>query len=70
MAPTQCEERISQIQKYSSRESSVLTVQLEQAFEHEQRDHQLAKLQSGAEAARLTDNFDAVGSQSVEASRP
>ena len=57
MAPTQCEERISQIQKYSSRDLSVLAVPLEQTFEYEQRHHQLAKLQSGAEAARLIDHL-------------
>ena len=70
IAPTQGEERISQIQKYSSRESSVLAVQLEQTFDHEQRDHKLAKRQSGAEAARLADNLDAVASRSVDGSRP
>ena len=58
----------------SPRESNVVAGRYEQTSEDDLQDHQLAKLQSGAEAARITDrlvrSLDALGSHSVGASRP
>ena len=69
-----CRGVVAQIREDSSRESSMLAGQHEQTSEDDLQDHQLAQLQSGAEAARITDrlvrSLDAVGSHSVGASRP
>lgn len=65
---------VAQIQRDLSRESSVLAGQHEQTSEDGLQDHQLAKLESGAEEGRITDrlvrSLDALGSHSVGASRP
>ena len=60
--------------KDSLHESNVVAGRYELTSEGDLQDHQLAKLQSGAEAARITDrlvrSLDAVGSHFVGASRP